>query len=115
MGQLGGGATLGLDANNNPIQGAAPAWTDADATGTPQVSPIATGTSTVSLVWPAKAYALFVQPTAAPAVLSSDGSISSFTIPQNNGGFQIPGKPGDTTKIKRPVTTPLEFIFLLTT
>lgn len=106
--------TLPTDANNNPIQ-LSNSFTMSDATSTPQVSPIASGTSEVALVWPTNAIKLNVYaPSAAVKLRVATGTDDSgvATIPATSW-FSIPGRAGGTTYINRPNATTLEFVFEL--
>lgn len=77
---------------------------------TPQSSPIATGTTVVTIVWPPGALSLLIHPIefALKLLSSSDGYI---TIDAGTW-FEIPGKAGDKTQLDRGAgTTSLEFVF----
>lgn len=104
--------TLPSDANGKPIP-IATGVTMLDATGTPQVSPIAAGTSEIALVWPTNAIRLYVYAASAAVGLrgatGTDGS-GLATIPVTSW-FSLPGVPGTTTYIKRPNSTAVDFVF----
>lgn len=87
------------------------------ATGTTTayyLSPVPTGTTQITLVFPAKAYALVIIPTAATdatwSYTTSGGIGGLFPLFQNVGN-QIPGVEGDVVYIQRTTTTPLAFLF----
>lgn len=95
------------DADNRTIQ-AWPAFTLSDGTGTPQTSPIADGTSDVTLVFPAHAAQLMVKVTVADAVIKVGSA--TYLLPQSQD-FIIPGVPGDSILIDRTTTTVVYFMF----
>ena len=85
-----------------------------DGTATPQVSPIATGTTQVVLKWPEEACRLFVYPLDEDCELweiSGGATGGKFPIPKLEA-FAIAGGPGDSTFIGRPNgTTRVAFLF----
>lgn len=106
--------TLPKDGNNNVLP-MAQSFTLTDATGSAQVSPIASGTSEVALVWPSHATRLYVYCTTQPGELRTvAGGASGGTAPIPSGiWFSIPGKAGDTTLIGRANATTISFCFEL--
>lgn len=106
--------TLPRDANGEYIQ-LADAFSMVDATGTPQVSPIATNTTECSVVWPAHAIRLYVYPVSAAMELrGATGVDTSGLAPLPAASWSsIPGKPGDITYFKRTSTTAVNFLFEL--
>lgn len=104
--------TMATDANSNPIQQAT-GFLLVDGTATPQVSPIAAGTTELALIAPANAISVSIKCLSADAKLrkvagGATGGI--FTITQNID-FDVGCKPGDTIYIGRPVSTSVEFAF----
>ncbi len=80
------------------------------------LSPIPTGTTQITLVFPTKSYALIIIPTAATdatfSYTTSGGIGGTFPLFQNVSNL-VPGIAGDTVYIQRTSTTPLAFIFAM--
>lgn len=86
------------------------AFTCTDATGTPINSPVADGTSDITLVAPAKACAVSVHVTVADARITKGSG--SMVVPQNTY-LLLPCEAGDTIVIDRTTTTVINFVFWL--
>jgi hypothetical protein len=99
-----------------PIQPLARRFTMVDATGSPQTSPIASGTSEAVIVCPAESTGVFRLNVyaASNAVklrkVSGGATGGTVTIPAATW-FSIPIKAGDTVYIGRASATELEFLF----
>jgi hypothetical protein len=86
-------------------------WTPQDNTPTtPNLSPIASATSPIALVWPPNAVGLIVSPLTKDAQLADASDTYRFTLGAGVD-FAIPGKEGNVTKILRPSATVVEFMF----
>ena len=84
-----------------------------DATGTAIVSPVAAGTSVVTLVWPAEASVLIVSTTTAAVRVANESNAANgyYTIAAGKD-FSVAGKAGDTVYFLRPNSTDLIFEFI---
>ena len=83
-----------------------------DATDTPQQSPITTGTSTITLIAPILAKALFVKTTVDARFADTVGASNGYVTIQANTWFRVPFAANGSSFILRPSTTPLEFVYI---
>lgn len=84
------------------------AYSATDGTGSPINSPVADGTSDITLVAPAKACGLAIHVTVADARITKGSG--SFVVPQSSY-FELPCEAGDSIVIDRTTTTVINFVF----
>lgn len=81
-----------------------------DATGTPITSPVASGTSDVTLVAPAGAVCVGIHVAQADATIKID---TTTALLPNGSYFYLPCRAGDSIVIDRGTATAVQFIFYL--
>lgn len=103
---------LSLDGNKREVQ-SPNGFTMTDASASPKVSPVATGTSEVAFVFPAKAISLtVVLPSNAGELrlVAGGATLGKFVFPANVP-MTINGKAGDTVYIDRTAGTSVIYFY----